>query len=186
MRKFKQTVKELLIGFLLGAGIMASFLFLGLRVKAAPAPNDLATISRAELDDMRNREEWVAPVTHTAEATTFSGNEIDLLAALVWAESGDQPIPEGLYFTCDVVLNRVSSPLWPNTITGVIYQSGQFSVVYNGALDRALQNCPQVAYDAVLHELNGPRADYNIQYFSMGYCANGTLAFVHGSHYYAY
>lgn len=192
-RKVKETIKELVIGFVLGAVLMGSFLFFGLRARADGVYHaELNAIPRNEIVDMHAREEWVAPepeqqaITYTPEATTYTGDELDLLAALVWAEAGDQPIPEGLYYVCDVVLNRVASPAWPNSITEVIFQSGQFSVVYNGALDRAFQSCPQVCYEAVLHELQGPRANYDIQYFSMGYCANGTLAFVHGTHYYAY
>jgi N-acetylmuramoyl-L-alanine amidase len=82
------------------------------------------------------------------------------------------------------VLNRVDSPAWPNTIREVIYQPGQFSVVSNGALDRAYGNAPQVAYDAVLSQLQS-RYNYDIIYFSMGYNANGTIAFTHGTHYYS-
>ena len=113
------------------------------------------------------------------------GSDLDLLAALVWAEAGDQPIPEGLCYVCDVVLNRVDSPAWPNTIADVIYQPGQFSVVNNGALNRAFGNVPQVCYDAVQSQLAG-RLNYDIIYFSMGYNANGTLAFTHGTHFYSY
>ena len=179
-RQTANTIKELVMGFLLGAGIMASFLFLGLRAKAAPAPNDLITIERTELADLRDAEEWTEPWT-----LPISQYELDLLAALVWSECGDQPLPDGLCFGCDVVLNRVDDPRWPNDIASVIYQPNQFSVVNNGALDRAYLNCPQIAYDAVISQLQN-RWNYQIQFFSMGYNANGTVAFTHGTHYYSY
>ena len=184
----KRTIQELAMGFLIGAGLMASFLFLGLRAKAAEPVNDLVTIERHELSDMRAREEYVEPVLEVedeAPVVSVGSSELDLLAALVWAEAGDQPIPEGLCYVCDVVLNRVDSPAWPNTIEGVIYQPGQFSVVNNGALSRAYGNVPQVCYDAVMSQLQS-RLNYDIIYFSMGYLANGNLAFVHGTHYYGY
>jgi len=173
-------IKICAIGAAVVMGVLASFLFFGMRAKAAPAPNDLVTIERSELADLRDVEEWVEPWT-----CPISEYELNLLAALVWSEAGDQPIPEGLCYVCDVVLNRVDSPAWPNDIASVIYQPGQFSVVSNGALDRAYLNCPQVCYDAVLSQLQW-RYDYGIQYFSMGYNANGQLAFVHGTHYYSY
>lgn len=184
----KELLKEMVAGFLLGAGLMASFLFLGLRAKAAsirdgvhsPVYTALQTIDRSELQDMRNAEEWTEPWT-----LPISQDELNLFAALVWSEAGDQPLPDGLCYVADVVLNRVDSPRWPNSISGVIYQSGQFSVVSNGALDRAYLNCPQIAYDAVISQLQN-RWNYQIQFFSMGYNANGTVAFTHGTHFYSY
>ena len=188
-------IKLCLIGAGLGAAVFGSFLFLGLRAKAAsvrdgvhsPVYAALQTMDRDELADMRAREEYEEPVLAVEDEAPVAsyGSDLDLLAALVWAEAGDQPIPEGLCYVCDVVLNRVDSPAWPNTIADVIYQPGQFSVVNNGALNRAFGNIPQVCYDAVQSQLAG-RLNYDIIYFSMGYNANGTLAFTHGTHYYSY
>lgn len=194
----RQTINEIklcLIGAGLGAAVFGSFLFFGCRAKAAsvrdgvhsPVYSVLQTMDRDELADMRAREEYEEPVlANEDEAPVASiGSDLDLLAALVWAEAGDQPIPEGLCYVCDVVLNRVDSPAWPNTIADVIYQPGQFSVVNNGALNRAFGNVPQACYDAVQSQLAG-RLNYDIIYFSMGYNANGTLAFTHGTHFYSY
>ena len=197
----RQTINEIklcLIGAGLGAAVFGSFLFFGCRAKAAsvrdgvhsPVYAALQTMDRDELADMRAREEYEEPVLAVEDeapvaSVGYSGSDLDLLAALVWAEAGDQPIPEGLCYVCDVVLNRVDSPAWPNTIADVIYQPGQFSVVNNGALNRAFGDVPQVCYDAVQSQLAG-RLNYDIIYFSMGYLANGNLAFVHGTHYYGY
>lgn len=188
-------IKLCLIGAGLGAAVFGSFLFFGCRAKAAsvrdgvhsPVYAVLQTMDRDELADMRAREEYEEPVLAVEDEAPVAsyGSDLDLLAALVWAEAGDQPIPEGLCYVCDVVLNRVDSPAWPNTIADVIYQPGQFSVVNNGALNRAFGNVPQVCYDAVQSQLAG-RLNYDIIYFSMGYNANGTLAFTHGTHFYSY
>lgn len=188
-------IKLCLIGAGLGAAVFGSFLFFGCRAKAAsvrdgvhsPAYSVLQTMDRDELADMRVREEYEEPVLAVEDEAPVAsyGSDLDLLAALVWAEAGDQPIPEGLCYVCDVVLNRVDSPAWPNSIADVIYQPGQFSVVNNGALNRAFGNVPQVCYDAVQSQLAG-RLNYDIIYFSMGYNANGTLAFTHGTHFYSY
>lgn len=192
-------IKLCLIGAGLGAAVFGSFLFLGLRAKACeirdgvhtPVYEELITMGSAEREDMRNAateavvSEVVEQLSNNSPEVGNNFGELDLLAALVWAEAGDQPIPEGLCYVCDVVLNRVDSPAWPNTIREVIYQPGQFSVVNNGALDRAWGNVPQVCYDAVMSQLQS-RLNYDIIYFSMGYLANGNLAFVHGTHYYGY
>ena len=188
-------IKLCLIGAGLGAAVFGSFLFFGCRAKAAsvrdgvhsPIFSELVTMDRAEREDMRNAatEEVVEQLSNNSPEVGNNFGELDLLAALVYAEAGDQPIPEGLCYVCDVVLNRVDSPAWPNTIADVIYQPGQFSVVSNGALDRAYGNAPQVAYDAVLSQLQS-RYNYDIQYFSMNYLANGSFAFVHGTHWFGY
>ena len=188
-------IKLCLIGAGLGAAVFGSFLFFGCRAKAAsvrdgvhsPIFSELVTMDRAEREDMRNAatEEVVEQLSNNSPEVGNNFGELDLLAALVYAEAGDQPIPEGLCYVCDVVLNRVDSPAWPNTIADVIYQPGQFSVVNNGALDRAYGNAPQVAYDAVLSQLQS-RYNYDIQYFSMYYLANGSFAFVHGTHWFGY
>ena len=194
----RQTINEIklcLIGAGLGAAVFGSFLFFGCRAKAAsvrdgvhsPVYAVLQTMDRDELADMRAREEYEEPVLAVEDEAPVAsvGSDLDLLAALVWAEAGDQPIPEGLCYVCDVVLNRVDSPAWPNTIADVIYQPGQFSVVNNGALNRAFGNVPQVCYEAVQSQLAG-RLNYDIIYFSMNYLANGSFAFVHGTHWFGY
>lgn len=192
-------IKLCLIGAGLGAAVFGSFLFFGCRAKACeirdgvhtPVYEELITMGSAEREDMRNAgteavvSEVVEQLSNNSPEVGNNFGELDLLAALVWAEAGDQPIPEGLCYVCDVVLNRVDSPAWPNTIADVIYQPGQFSVVNNGALNRAFGNVPQVCYDAVQSQLAG-RLNYDIIYFSMGYNANGTLAFTHGTHFYSY
>jgi len=166
------------MGFLIGAGLMASFLFLGMRAKAAEPVNDLVTIERHELSDMRNAEEWVEPLP-------ISQSELDLLAAIVYAEAGDQGY-RGMQLVCDVILNRVASPSWPGSITEVVYQRNQFSPVFDGGLDRAWGRVTSECYAACLQELQGPRIDYGIQYFSMYGCQNGTFAFQYLDHYFGY
>ena len=156
---------------------MASFLFIGLHVKAAPKVNDLVTIDRAELEDMRNAEPYEAP------RRAYTDEDVDLLAALIWAEAGDQDF-YGKRLVADVVLNRVASPEWPDTLAGVIFQSGQFSVVANGRLNAAQPDGD--CYDAASLALDGDRCDTQIMFFSMYYCANGTFAYQHGDHYFGY
>lgn len=193
----KQILHEIKLALMvtgIGMGIFASMLLFGMRAKAAtvrdgvntPIYTELITMDRAEMEDLRNAQLLeTESATIETESATFAQSDLDLLAALVWSEAGDQPLPEGLCYVCDVVLNRVDSPAWPNTISEVIYQPGQFSVVTDGALARAMSNTPQVAYDAVLSQLES-RYDYGIQYFSMNYLANGQFAFVHGTHWFGY
>lgn len=172
-------ILEVLVGILLGAAIMASFLFIGLRVKAAPRVNDLVTIDRSELEDIRNAEPYIVE----DHAPAYAPDDVDLLAALIWAEAGDQDF-YGKRLVADVVLNRVASPEWPDTLAGVIFQPGQFSVVANGRLNAAQPDGD--CYDAASLALDGDRCDTQILFFSMYYCANGTFAYQYGDHYFGY
>ena len=77
--------------------------------------------------------------------------ELEILAQLVEAEAGNQDF-EGKCLVVDCVLNRVESPLFPDTISGVIFQEGQFSVITNGAFERAAWNMKESDYAAVMVE----------------------------------
>jgi N-acetylmuramoyl-L-alanine amidase len=73
------------------------------------------------------------PKQVTGSATSY---EKDLMARLVRAEAESEPYA-GKVAVAWVVLNRVDSDQFPNTIKEVIYQSGQFSPVSNGAINQA-------------------------------------------------
>lgn len=68
--------------------------------------------------------------------STSNGYEADLLARLVRAEANNQPF-EGRVAVAQVVLARVASEQFPNSISAVIHQSGQFSPVSNGSINKA-------------------------------------------------
>ena len=68
-----------------------------------------------------------------------SAEDIKLLACLVHSEAGTQSY-EGKLAVANIVLNRVKSSKYANTIKGVIYQSGQFSVAASGSLAKQLAN----------------------------------------------
>lgn len=59
-----------------------------------------------------------------------------LLAQLVTAEAKGEPYA-GQVAVATVILNRVDSSKFPNTIRGVIYERGQFTPVSNGSINQA-------------------------------------------------
>ncbi|MED4205840.1 cell wall hydrolase [Neobacillus mesonae] len=67
--------------------------------------------------------------------TGYSVSELDLLARLVRAEAEDEPYQGKVAVAC-VVLNRVESKAFPNTIKEVIYQKRQFQPVQNGQINK--------------------------------------------------
>jgi N-acetylmuramoyl-L-alanine amidase len=72
----------------------------------------------------------------SADTSDVTSSDKDLLARLVRAEAESEPYA-GKVAVATVVLNRVDSSQFPNTIKGVIYQSGQFSPVSNGSINKS-------------------------------------------------
>lgn len=63
-----------------------------------------------------------------------NNNDLYLLARLVYGEARGEPY-KGQVAVASVVLNRVKSSSFPNSVSGVIYQSGAFSVVADGQIN---------------------------------------------------
>lgn len=103
-----------------------------------------------------------------------------LLAALIFCEAGNQPY-EGQVAVGAVVMNRVKNGNYPNTISEVIYQSGQFGPAITGWLDSVLasggytDSAMQAAADAI--EGSNPIGDC----LSFG---NGNWGLKIGDHYF--
>ena len=116
----------------------------------------------------------------------YVGEDLELLAALIHAEAGNQDMV-GKRLVADVVLNRVASPKFPNTISEVVYEPGQFSPVTNGSLSSAL-NGGTTADDreAARLALVEGRIDTQILYFNSRGYGYGTPAYQHQSHYFSY
>jgi N-acetylmuramoyl-L-alanine amidase len=67
----------------------------------------------------------------TVSAAAYNESETYMLARLVHGEARGEPYV-GKVAVAAVVLNRVKSPLFPNTISGVIFQAGAFDAVSDG------------------------------------------------------
>lgn len=67
-----------------------------------------------------------SPNTSAAAATDLSVDEILLMAKVMELENGCNS-DLCLLYTGSVILNRRSSPEWPDTVQGVIYQKGQYA-----------------------------------------------------------
>ena len=67
-------------------------------------------------------------------ASAYQESDSYLLARLVHGEARGEPYV-GKVAVAAVVLNRVKSPSFPNTIAGVVYQAGAFDAVYDGQIN---------------------------------------------------
>ena len=126
------------------------------------------------------------PMTDEDIAETDYWDELSMLAEVVEAEAGNQDLT-GKRLVVDVVLNRVDSPLFPDTITEVLMQEGQFSTMWNGAFEDAGWHMQEDDYTAVMMEVSGQRLDSEIYFFTAGeYNSCGRPAYIHGDHYFSY
>ncbi|MDD3142113.1 MAG: cell wall hydrolase [Lachnospiraceae bacterium] len=89
----------------------------------------------------------------TAPSVPSTVGDVALLAAIIECEAGGGSY-DGMVAVGGVILNRVNSPKFPNTISAVIYQKGQFSPARTGKLDTVLargakSSCINAANDAL-------------------------------------
>ncbi len=85
---------------------------------------------------------------------TFAEGDLYLLANLIYCEAGGEPY-QGQVAVGAVVINRVRSEKFPDTVSGVIYQKRQFSPAGSGRLalalaqNKATKSCYQAAQEAM-------------------------------------
>lgn len=84
-------------------------------------------------------------------STSASGGDVYLLARLISAEARGEPYI-GQVAVGAVVLNRIDHPSFPNSLSGVIYQSGAFSCLDDGQFDQPISDS---AYRAAREALSG-------------------------------
>lgn len=88
-------------------------------------------------------------------AVVVGADDTRLLAALIYCEAGNQSY-EGQVAVGATVMNRVRSGAYPNSVTGVIYASGQFTPALNGKVARAYSgNLPESCIQAAQETING-------------------------------
>ena len=97
----------------------------------------------------------------SSSSSSTSSSNLNLLARLVYGEARGEPYT-GQVAVAAVVLNRVKSSSFPNTISGVIYQSGAFDVVKDGQINLTPNN---TAIKAAQDALNGWDPSYGAIYY---------------------
>lgn len=115
-------------------------------------------------------------------AEELSANDISLIAKLISAEAENQPF-EGKKLVVSVILNRLDSDTFPDTVEEVIFQNDQFSVIKNGAWERAIPI--EEDFECVQQELK-KRSNKEILYFTAGgYGEYGTPSLKLADHYFS-
>ena len=89
-------------------------------------------------------------ITTTSSGSSQSG-DVALLARVISAEARGEP-DSGQVAVGAVILNRVSHPSFPGTISGVVYEPGAFTCMTDGQINSAVSDS---AYQAARDALNG-------------------------------
>lgn len=102
--------------------------------------------------------------TDKANFKNVSNDMYELLAHAIFAEARGESYL-GQVAVGAVIMNRVKSPSFPNTIAGVIYQSGQFSSVADGQINMTITDEYKSVYQAARDALNGSDPTGGALYF---------------------
>ena len=97
----------------------------------------------------------------SGSSSASNDSNLNLLSRLIYGEARGEPYT-GQVAVGAVVLNRVKSSAFPNTIAGVIYQNGAFDVVSDGQIN-LVQN--STAKKAAQDALNGWDPSYGAIYY---------------------
>lgn len=97
----------------------------------------------------------------SSSSSSTSSTDLNLLARVVYGESRGEPYT-GQVAVAAVVLNRVKSSSFPNTIAGVVYQSGAFDCVSDGQINLTPN---QTAYNAARDAMNGWDPSYGCLFY---------------------
>ena len=116
--------------------------------------NDIATLQKQYEEELALSRLAAQSAWRDISEVNFEEGDRYLLANLIYCEAGGEPYA-GQVAVGSVVINRVLSSRYPNTVVGVIYQNKQFSPVASGRLALALANnkatasCYQAADEAM-------------------------------------
>ena len=118
-----------------------------------------------EVIKVREQEEAERKRKANRGAVSADADEVRLLGALIYCEAGNQPY-EGKLGVGAVVMNRVRSGAYPNTIHAVIYASGQFTPAMTGKVARAYEgNVPESCLQAAQAAINGETTIGDVTHF---------------------
>ena len=99
--------------------------------------------------------------SNSSSGSSSNSSDLNLLARLIYGEARGEPYA-GQVAVGAVVLNRVKNSSFPNTISGVIYQSGAFDVVKDGQINLSPDS---TAKKAAQDALNGWDPTYGAIYY---------------------
>lgn len=117
--------------------------------------------------------------TTPAYASPLSPEDATLIVKTVWLEAGNQPI-EGKRLVAAVILNRVESEQFPNTVEGVLSAPGQFATYH------ALSKSHPTIEDAIAVQMEiNQRSNTDVMFFRTKRYGTGKPLMKVGDHYFS-
>lgn len=118
--------------------------------------NDLATLKQQLAEEIRMSQLAAQSAWRDISQVQFAESDRYSLAVLIYCEAGGEPY-EGQVAVGAVVINRVLSSVYPDTVMGVIRQKWQFSPVASGRFDKylAMGKTTQSCYNAADAAMSG-------------------------------
>lgn len=150
-----------------------------LKIKTSPEEKSASTNDSSD-DDSSSDDSSNTDNTSKEPDVTSDNPEVQLLARLVNAEAGGAS-KQTQIAVASVVLNRVNSDKYPDTISEVIYQSGQYTPAHNGAIDRTPTE--ESVESALYVYKNGSQIPSNVLYQSKFIQGSGIWAQLDGDYF---
>lgn len=100
---------------------------------------DIATLQKKYEEELAKSRLAAKSKWRNISEVTFEEGDRKLMANIIYCEAGGEPYT-GQVAVGAVVINRVLSSIYPDTVVGVVYQNKQFSPVESGRLALALAN----------------------------------------------
>ena len=160
------------------ADYVTTSLALGEGITIEEEQAELARIAEEEAAKKAAQVTEVTTVQNAAVEATV--DDVTLLAAIIQCEAGNE-VYEGQLAVGAVVMNRVRSGAYPDTIHAVIYASGQFTPAQSGKVNRVLESgkIKQSCIDAATEAISGVSNVGNLTHFRRN---NGRAGLVIGHH----
>ncbi len=147
------------------------------QIAAQKAAEEEAARKKAEEEAVEAASSGSSETPSRSQGSSLAAeaDEVTLLAAIIYCEAGGEPYETQLAVGA-VVVNRVKSGRFPNSIYSVIYQPGQFGPARTGKLERKLASgVSSSCYSAAQEALAGVDNTNGALYFNDGYSSEGIM-----------
>lgn len=126
------------------------------REKDKPVSQPVVSTPDADTDDFSDDKGSNSSTVVNGSAANVSAGELDIFAAILECEAMQDH--DSLLAVATVIMNRLNSSIFPNTIKDVVYAQGQFEPVWTGRLDSVLsRGASDLSYQVAQEALGGAR-----------------------------
>lgn len=127
------------------------------------------------------------PIEYKANACGMSVQEFEFMARVIEAESDRSSDMEGRIMIACVILNRVSSDYFPNTITSVLCEPNQFETVVGGSCSIRSTDLSEWAIVEAHRRLTVGSVPDNLLFFNcVGYNYGSPFGYIGGNYFMTY